>query len=176
MNERIKKLRKALDLTQQKFADRLGMKQNTIATYEMGRATPSDPTIKSICREFNVNEDWLRTGEGGDAAMFVKQTKEDELKAAVNKLLSGETSEFKSRLVNVLAGLNEEQWVFLQQKMEEIVSGKEAPAASIHTQTRQEQARAKAEEYYRQLLLEEEPEEESSASQSDTGSDTEETA
>ena len=69
LGERIKKVRKASDLTQQKFADRLGMKQNTVATYEMGRTNPSDPAIKSICREFNVNETWLRTGEG---EMFVK--------------------------------------------------------------------------------------------------------
>lgn len=64
VGERIKKVRRALDLTQQVFADRLGMKQNTIATYEMNRTNPSDPAIKSICREFNVNEVWLRTGEG----------------------------------------------------------------------------------------------------------------
>lgn len=69
MKDRIKKLRKALDLTQQKFADRLGMKQNTIATYEMGRAVPSDPAIKSMCREFGVNEAWLRTGQ---EPMFAK--------------------------------------------------------------------------------------------------------
>lgn len=64
MNERIKKLRKALDLTQQEFANRLGLKQNTVATYEMGRSVPSDPTINNICKEFNVNEEWLRTGNG----------------------------------------------------------------------------------------------------------------
>lgn len=64
MDERIKKLRKALDLTQREFAERIGMKANTIATYEMGRAVPSDPTINNICKEFGVSEKWLRTGEG----------------------------------------------------------------------------------------------------------------
>ena len=64
MNERLKKLRKALDLTQQEFADRIGAKRNTIATYEIGRNTPLDAVIASICREFNVSETWLRTGEG----------------------------------------------------------------------------------------------------------------
>ena len=64
MNERLKKLRKALDLTQQEFADRIGVKRNTIATYEIGRNTPLDAVIASICREFNVSETWLRTGEG----------------------------------------------------------------------------------------------------------------
>ena len=64
IGERIRQVRKLKDLTQKKFADSLGMKQNTVATYEMGRTNPSDPAIKSICREFGVNEEWLRSGEG----------------------------------------------------------------------------------------------------------------
>lgn len=64
LKERIKKIRKELDLTQQKLADKLGVKRNTIAMYEMGKTTPSDQTLKSISREFNVNEEWLRTGTG----------------------------------------------------------------------------------------------------------------
>ena len=64
LNERIKKLRKVLDLTQQEFADKIGVKRNTIATYEIGRNVPLDAVIVLICREFNVSETWLRTGEG----------------------------------------------------------------------------------------------------------------
>ena len=68
LGERIKRVRKALDLTQQEFADRIGMKRNSIAQIEAGRNT-SDQTVVSICREFNVNETWLRTGKGD---IFVK--------------------------------------------------------------------------------------------------------
>ena len=64
MNERIRKLRRTLDLTQKEFGDRIGVKGNTIATYEGGRNEPIDSVISLICREFNVNETWLRTGEG----------------------------------------------------------------------------------------------------------------
>lgn len=64
MKERIKKLRKALDLTQQEFGNRIGIKRNTIANYETGRNTPIDAVISLICREFNANESWLRTGNG----------------------------------------------------------------------------------------------------------------
>ena len=53
-----------LDLTQQEFASRIGIKRNTIANYEAGRNEPIDSVISLICREFNVNEKWLRTGEG----------------------------------------------------------------------------------------------------------------
>ncbi len=62
--EQIKKLRKTLDLTQQKFGERIGIKGNTVAQYELGRSNPVDSVFSLICREFNVNEDWLRTGNG----------------------------------------------------------------------------------------------------------------
>lgn len=63
LKDRIKKLRKQyLDMTQAKFAERIGVKQNTVAQYEMGRNIPTDTVINLICREFNVNESWLRTG------------------------------------------------------------------------------------------------------------------
>ena len=60
MNDRIKKLRRELELTQQEFANKIGIKRNTIATYESGRNDPIDAVISLICREFNVNETWLR--------------------------------------------------------------------------------------------------------------------
>ena len=64
MDKRIKKLRRTLDLTQQEFGDRIGVKRNTIATYEGGRSTPIDSVISLICREFSVHEEWLRSGTG----------------------------------------------------------------------------------------------------------------
>lgn len=64
MHTRLKEIRKALNLTQQKFADRLKIKRNTVATYEAGKSNPSDAAVSLICREFNVNEKWLRTGSG----------------------------------------------------------------------------------------------------------------
>jgi len=64
MNERIKKIRNDNHLTQERFAARLGVKRNTVATYEMGRSEPSDAVISLICREFFVNEEWLRHGIG----------------------------------------------------------------------------------------------------------------
>ena len=81
MHERIRKLRKTLDLTQEKFAERIGIKRNTIATYESGRNEPVDYVVALICREFHVNEEWLRYGTG---EMFTKDS-EDELKALTEK-------------------------------------------------------------------------------------------
>lgn len=64
MKERIKKIRRELNLTQQEFAERIGIKRNTIANYETGRNDPVDSVISLICREFDVREEWLRNGEG----------------------------------------------------------------------------------------------------------------
>ena len=74
MNERIKKLRKSLDLTQREFGERIGVKGNTIAQYELGRNEPIDAVISLICREFGVSENWLRNGTG---EMFEKVPEED---------------------------------------------------------------------------------------------------
>ena len=64
VGSRIKELRNSLDLTQQKFADRLGIQRGAIANYELERNVPIDAVISLICREFNVREAWLRDGTG----------------------------------------------------------------------------------------------------------------
>ena len=64
MNKRIYEVRKQADINQQEFADRIGLTKNYISLLETGVRTPSDRTISDICREFGVNESWLRTGEG----------------------------------------------------------------------------------------------------------------
>lgn len=64
MKDRIKNLRKALGLTQQEFADRIGISRGNIATYETREGSPGSSVINLICREFNVSETWLRTGMG----------------------------------------------------------------------------------------------------------------
>lgn len=64
MVNRIIELRKINNLSQEKFAEKLNLSRNFINQVETGKKNFSDRTILDICREFNVNEDWLRTGEG----------------------------------------------------------------------------------------------------------------
>ena len=64
MKDRIKAIRKENNLTQSEFGERIGVKGNTITNYENDMRNPSDAIIFSICREFNVNENWLRYGKG----------------------------------------------------------------------------------------------------------------
>lgn len=112
MNERLKKLRKTLDLTQQEFADKISVKRNTVATYEMGRSEPSDAAVSLICREFNVNEEWLRTGNG---EMFLELDREDEIAAWAGKLLHpGNDGSFQQRFIHMLSKLGEEDWKVLE--------------------------------------------------------------
>lgn len=75
IGKRIKMIRNAHNLTQSEFALRLRCLQNTIANYETGRRNPSNQVIELICREFDINEIWLRTGEG---EMYVDLPHDDE--------------------------------------------------------------------------------------------------
>ena len=76
MKDRIKKIRKESGLTQVDFGERIGVKGNTITNYENGLRTPTDAVILSICREFDVNEEWLRNGTG---EMFVQKSKDEQI-------------------------------------------------------------------------------------------------
>lgn len=122
MKDRLKELRKALHLTQQKLADKLGVKQNTIAQYEMGRNEPSDAVIVSICREFGVSEDWLRNGNGD---MFIPMTRDEEIASFIGGVQSDVEDTFKKRLISVLAKLDEKEWDLLEKMAEDIVNAKE---------------------------------------------------
>ncbi len=97
MKDRIKKLRKELDLTQQKFADKLSVKRNTVAQWELGINALTDQVINSICREFNVNENWLRNG-GSDNDMFIKLTEDEEL-AMYTQLLLDSTDDAMADII-----------------------------------------------------------------------------
>lgn len=110
MPERIRDLRKALGLTQQDFADRLGVKRNTVALYETGKSGISDGIIKSICREFGVSEEWLRTGEG---EMFVPRTKNQVITDFMADLVMEDDS-FKKRIIEALAQLDAKDWEELE--------------------------------------------------------------
>ena len=84
MNERIRLLRKELGLNQSDFGNKIGVKQGTVSGYESGARTPLDAVVSSICREFDVNEEWLRTGEG---EMFEQMTEQQKLLKYTGMLL-----------------------------------------------------------------------------------------
>lgn len=121
-NTRIKKLRKALDLTQAEFAEHIGVKRNTVATYEMGRSTPSDAAVNLICREFHVNEAWLRTGSG---EMFRDMSRDDEIAAFFGDVLRDESDNFRKRLIAMLSKLDTSDWAELERIAAKLASDKD---------------------------------------------------
>ena len=117
MKDRIKELRKTLGLTQQEFADRIGINRGNVATYETREGNPGASVIALICREFNVNETWLRTGEG---EIFVQMSRSQEIAEFVGAALQGEEDNFKRRFIAMLARLDEDDWVVLEKMVNEM--------------------------------------------------------
>ena len=116
MNERIKALRTRLGLTQQAFADRLKIARGNIGAYEVGKNAPSDAVISLICKEFNVNEIWLRTGEGGDDNMFTKVNEEDRFSINLGKLSRTE-NQMARNMLNAIAEADPEKLKHIEEFM-----------------------------------------------------------
>ena len=100
MNDRIKAIRAALKLTQAEFGKRLGLSQNYIWMIERGDRTPSDRTLMGLCREFSVNEVWLREGVG---PMFVERSRRDDLFDYARRILGGDLSDTEAAVLAVMA-------------------------------------------------------------------------
>lgn len=111
MNERILFVRKTLKLTQDDFAEKLNLSKNFVWMIEKGNRVPSDRTICDICEKFNVNEDWLRTGNG---EMFVEQTRDEQISEFVGRIQHLEDDSFKKRMISMLSKLNESDWEVLE--------------------------------------------------------------
>ena len=119
MNTRIKKLRRELDMTQEKFGAEIGVKGNTVAQWESGRNDPPDSSIVSICREFHANEHWLRTGEG---EMFVQIARDKEIMRFVGDVMQGEDDNFRRRFLLALSRLPQELWKDIEDFAQQITA------------------------------------------------------
>lgn len=119
MNERIALIRKEAGLTQEEFGAKVGgLSRNYIWMVEKGDRVPSDRTISDICRIFNVNEKWLRTGEG---EMFHPKSRNEELMEFATKAAEGDPGSIQAQLLAVMARLTDEQWEVLAQVAKEFV-------------------------------------------------------
>ncbi len=118
MNERIKQIRNLEGLSQQKFADRLKIARGNIAAYEVGKNAPSDAVIALICKEFSINEQWLRTGQG---EMKRQRTRNQQVIEFTNDALEGIDESFKKRLLIALSKLTEKDWENLADMAERVL-------------------------------------------------------
>ena len=113
MNNRIKLLRKTLGLTQENFAQKIGITKSSVSLLESGQNKASSQTIFILCKEFNVNEEWLRNGTG---EMFNDEDKELEYYLGQ---ISADSDEFKRSLIKNICKLSPEEWETLKRVVTE---------------------------------------------------------
>ena len=125
MYNRIKELRNALRLSQKAFGARLGVTDAAISSIESGRRNLTEQMEISICREFNVNREWLRTGEG---EMFLQLSRDEEIAAYLGQIMSDDDDSFRRRLISVLTRLDEEGLELVVRMAERLAAETKMPA------------------------------------------------
>lgn len=119
MKDRIKELRRALDLTQDEFGGRIGITKSSISTMESGRSNPSEQTLRSMCREFGVSYLWLTTGEG---SMFENGSDDAALHVMVDRVMASENERVKQIFKN-LGDFTEEDWRQVNAILDKLLAG-----------------------------------------------------
>ena len=121
--ERVKAIRKAKEMSMEQFGERIGnISKSTISNIENGNRNLTDLMLKSICSEFNVNEDWLRTGAGGPENMFIP---EDMRYLNTVGRLGNEQNEFKKFCINMLMELPDKYWDYIYEEFKKFEKKKE---------------------------------------------------
>lgn len=113
MNDRIKELRKAMNLSQEKFGELLGITKSGVSDIESGRRKVTDQHVIMLANN-GVNEEWLRTGKG---SMFVPKSKDEEIAEMLADIQKSDEDSFRHRLVSALARLDDDGW----DKLEELI-------------------------------------------------------
>ena len=125
VNTRIASVIQASGLTKTAFSRKIGLSQPFVSQLANGDASPSDRTIADICREFNVNEHWLRTGEG---EMFSTLSREEEITKFAMEIIRDPASEFQRQLIATMARLEPAQWKLMEQMLDELIRQRQSPA------------------------------------------------
>ena len=111
-NERVREIRKVKGLTMRQFGEKIGVVGSTISDIQNGRRSLNRQNLLAICREFRVNEDWLRTGEG---EMFVEPDDDEDITRFMGDILSDQP-DFRRRLISVLSRMTPDEWALLEEK------------------------------------------------------------
>ena len=121
---RLKKLRKTiLEMSQEEFGSKIGLSKSNISNIEIGRVDLTDRNINSICDTFNVNEAWLRTGEGGDENIFIKPTPYEKAYNRFGYIMENSTPTKKAALtmlLEILYQIPDDKWDAIMRQYEEI--------------------------------------------------------
>jgi len=128
VNTRIAAVIQASGLTKTAFSRKIGLSQPFVSQLANGDASPSDRTIADICREFSVNEHWLRTGEG---EMFSTLSREEEITKFAMEIIRDPDSEFQRQLLTTMARLEPAQWKLMEQMLDELIRQRAAPPDKV---------------------------------------------
>lgn len=120
--ERVKSVRDKKQMTMEQFGEKLGVTKTAISRIEKGDRSLTEQMLKSICREFSVNEDWLRTGAGGPDNMFIP---EDMRYLNTVGKLGNEQNEFKKFCINMLMDLPDKYWDYIYEEFKKFEKEKE---------------------------------------------------
>ena len=104
LKDRIAEVRKAAGLTQKEFGEKIGVAANTVTNYESGNRTPIDAVIISICREFDINAEWLRTGNGD---IHPQKSQDEKMGDQFGKMYG--VSSFRKDLIEFFLDLTDEE-------------------------------------------------------------------
>ena len=110
MKGRIKEIRNDENLSQEEFAKRLNISRGQVACYESGRRSLSNRTILDVCEKFDINEKWLRDGEGPKKR---EKTEFDELAHMMGALFA-EGNQFKAKIIKAMLSLEDDDWYFIE--------------------------------------------------------------
>lgn len=118
MNNRVKEVRKALNLSMETFGSRIGVTRSAISRIESGVVNVTNQTVTSICREFSVNDEWLRTGNG---AMFLEMTRAEQAAKIVGNALNTD-DDFILNTFIALGQLTPAEWEVIKKFVDKIKS------------------------------------------------------
>jgi len=146
IGERIKQIRKESKLTQEEFANALGTKRGNISKYEIDENSPSDAIVTLLKDRFNVNEVWLRTGEGDP---YLKKSRNEEISEFI-KQIEIEDDTFKSDLILLLSQLSTAEWELLEKMAKKLAgTGKD----SVQDTSLEDKSVQELEEIYKKEVL-----------------------
>lgn len=120
--DRIKAVRQAVGATQEKFCEKIGIGRSALSQIESGRTNASNQTRTNICKEYQVKEEWLLTGEG---EMFIRQDKTALLGHFFGEVTADVDNSLRKRLITALAKLDEDDWVAIAKIVEKMTKDPE---------------------------------------------------
>ena len=164
-NKRVRELRKLKKMTQEEFGLKLGVTKVAISNIESGNRSVTDQMRRSICREFNVREEWLRTGEG---PMYIERSRDEILETELREFLAeAKYDSFRERLIHILLSLPSDEWEKLENYARQLMA--EAEDTKAEADQMDMESKADAQRIAEQIIRDKKAEADLSVSSGESG-------